>query len=189
MEKIKIKDIILKKRKESGSNKVLSEKKEAEQFLKRTSVNNDGKYVTNEELRHELRLSHEQGEPTKRLHLQLFLIAVKFSNNKSFYKYPIKYDAIKECYMQCVKYWRKFDMEMRTSEGHLCSPFSYFTQTCYHKFIELIKKDNQRKKNNYYLRMGNDKQYYSIDEFELDQEQKNKERTDYTDYVDSQKNY
>jgi hypothetical protein len=65
------------------------------------------------------------------------LIAKKFALNKNFNAYPFRDDMESEAILHCIKYAKNFDPS-KTS-----SPLAYFTQFCYHAFLQTIAKEKR----------------------------------------------
>jgi len=153
-----------------------NEIKEAQDLLKRTSTNNNGKYLTNDEIRKELEKSHKLNKPTDKLHMMIFLIAVKFSNHRNYFNYSNKYHMIKESYIKAIQSWAKFDLEYINKEGNLTSPFSYFTNIIKFEFWNIIAKTYESKNRDFMLRYNPDGSLKKLDAIDYELEQRNNEK-------------
>ncbi|MBU0964686.1 sigma factor for late transcription, partial [Patescibacteria group bacterium] len=85
-------------------------------------------------------------------------IATNYANKGNFAGYTWKRDMINDAVYTCVRYAHNFD----PNKQKVPNPFAYFTQICYHSFLNYIKKQNKFSKikdtlyNNVYMLDEND---------------------------------
>jgi hypothetical protein len=104
--------------------------------------NKDGYYITNEDMIDEIKKYHESKSISDKLGGMFIHIATNFANKSNFAGYTWKEDMIGEAVYTCVRYVHNFDIDKCKDSN----PFAYFTQICYHSFINYIKKQKKHSK-------------------------------------------
>jgi len=102
----------------------------------------DGYYVTNKEMLLEMEKYNESGIISEELGKMFMSIATNYANKGSFAGYTWKRDMIGEAVYTCVRYAYNFDAKKQK----VPNPFAYFTQICYHSFLNFIKKQKKHSK-------------------------------------------
>ena len=120
--------------------------------------NKDNYYVTNVSMGIEIDKFRETGKMSEELGKMFITIATNYANKGNFAGYTWKRDMINDAVYTCVRYAHNFDPDRQK----VPNPFAYFTQICYHSFLNYIKKQNKHSKikdvcyNNSYILEGED---------------------------------
>lgn len=97
-------------------------------------------YVSNKDMLNEIKLSHEQGQPTTRLCQMFHLIALGLSQRPNFSGYSYLDEMIANGLEVCVRRWKSFNPEKSDN------PFSYFTTCINNAFIVIIKREKKHQR-------------------------------------------
>jgi hypothetical protein len=104
-----------------------------------TTIKEDGYYINNDDMIKEVEKYSETGVISEELGEMFIHIATNFANKGNFSGYSWKSDMIGEAVYTCVRYVHNFDIKKQDKPN----PFAYFSQICYHSFINYIKKQKK----------------------------------------------
>lgn len=110
--------------------------------------NEDGYYVTNEELVPEIVEFKRTKVMSERLGDMIIQIATNYSKKGSFFGYTWKDDMVSDAVLTCMKYLHNFDPDKEDEKGIKMkpNPFAYITIICHRAFLTYIKKQNKHSK-------------------------------------------
>jgi len=94
-------------------------------------------YIDKEELAKEIAKYKKTGVMSEELGEMFLKIATRFSNTPSFRNYTWREDMVAEAVLTCIKYCKSCDPDRPDTV------FSYFTKTCYRRFLQYIKKQKR----------------------------------------------
>jgi len=93
-------------------------------------------YVTNAELKSQLKLYDESKVIPEKLHFMFYEMSTRIGRKPNFINYTYISDMIQEAYAKCISIVHKFD---QTREN----PYGYFTTVIHNCFLDYIGKEKR----------------------------------------------